>query len=161
MALRTSTAYKNGALNATGFKTQFTDGLLLLYTGTQPTSADAAVTGTLIAVITPSTYPWTADATGTSAVTTSQGLQWGTPAAGAIANSGSQTWQGLSIATGTIGWFRFRGKAADPLTADTGPTYSRFDGSVGTTTGDLLLSVVNITAVGQTIGIQSATYALS
>jgi hypothetical protein len=170
MALRTSTYYKNKALDTSSFKTLFTDGLLLLFTGTQPTSADAAATGTLVAVVLPSAstqYPWNGvtagtDTTGVAAVTTGQGCQWAASASsGVLTSLGTQVWQGVSIATGTIGWFRFRGKATDPLTADSGPTYARFDGSVGTTTGDLLLSVVNITATGQTIGIQSASYTLS
>ena len=54
----------------------------------------------------------------------------------------SNTWQGTGIATGTAGWFRFI--AGDSTESDTGVAEVRFDGSVGTSNADMIISATSI-----------------
>jgi len=52
MAIRLSSGLRNALLEGVDFKHAFAGGAILIYTGTQPTSADDAVAGTLLATIT-------------------------------------------------------------------------------------------------------------
>lgn len=52
--IRLSTGARNGMANNRGFASMFNRGSVGIYTGSQPASADAAVTGTLLGVITSS-----------------------------------------------------------------------------------------------------------
>jgi hypothetical protein len=83
----------------------FKRGVLQIYSGTQPASADFACTGTLLLTITNASGAFTAGAV-------ANGLEFGVAASGAISKS-SQAWSGVGLATGTAGWFRLRGNAAD------------------------------------------------
>lgn len=108
---------------ADGLVDQFDGGTLIIYTGTQPASANDAPTGTVLATI---TLPTPA---------------FGAAAAGVVAKSG--TWQDVSAdATGTAGWFRVSSAA--------GPGTYRWDGSVTATGGggDMELDTTSITAGG-------------
>lgn len=51
MALRYSTGYRNGLLQGGSFRELFENGVLRLFTGSQPPSADNGATGTLLCVI--------------------------------------------------------------------------------------------------------------
>ena len=156
MAFRSSTAYKNKLLGTSSFNTIFLNGTIFLYSGTQPTTADAAIPtglGSHLAQVTLSGVAWTA---GSSA----GGLQWSTPVGGVVSIPAGANWQYTGLSTGTIGWGRFVTNSADPGTLDTGFLYPRLDFAVGTTTGELLLSVVNV--VSGTPGvIATATFTLA
>jgi hypothetical protein len=52
MSLRYSTGYRNGLLQGGSFRELFEEGVLRIYTGSQPASADTGATGTLLATIT-------------------------------------------------------------------------------------------------------------
>lgn len=52
MTVRFSTGLRNGLASGLGFAALFNRGSLNVYSGTQPTSADAAVTGTLLGTVT-------------------------------------------------------------------------------------------------------------
>jgi hypothetical protein len=104
-------------------------GTIKIYTGAQPANADAAVAGTLLVTL---TFSATAFAASTGA---------GVATANAIgaANAG---------ASGTAAWFRaFK---SDGTTAV-------FDGSVGTSAADLILSSVALTSGGN-VAVSSLTY---
>lgn len=129
MALRLSTGFRNqkqdAAFNA-GAGDSFDSGVLEYRTGTQPTAADDAPTGTLLVSM---TLP--ADAFGASS-------------AGAVAKAG--TWNDSSAdATGTAGWFRLR-ESTDG--GGSSSTDRRIDGSITATGGggDLTLDSTSITA---------------
>ncbi len=109
----------------------FKDGVIELYSGTQPATADAAVTGTLLATVTESGAAFTPGSP-------TAGLEFDAPSSGAIAKATGETWQYTGVAAGTIGWFRFKGNAADGGGVDT--TAVRIDGSVGQVSGDMVLS---------------------
>lgn len=137
MSIQLSTGLRNGMLNATGFKEAFTDGVIYVYTGPQPTNADAAVQGTLLGKITVNGGSFSFDSA-------TNGLEFDAPSGGVISKAAAENWQMTAIATGTAGWFRLMGNASDSLGSST--TLPRFDGSVATSGGDLNLSTVAIVA---------------
>lgn len=142
MALKVSTGLRNSMLtggSGEGFKASMDGGFLYLFSGTQPSSADDAAAGTLLAVFY-SNYP-----------TNTAGLSFGTAASGAIAKSGAQTWSGAGLTSGTVGWFRFQELDTDEATTRANAllasaTDKRIDGSVAVSGGDLAISATNITS---------------
>lgn len=133
---------KGGSLKDT-----FKDGALLIYSGSQPASADTAVSGTLLLRITESAGAFVAGAF-------DNGLQFGAAASAAIAKATAQAWQGLGLVAGTAGWFRLVGNATDAGALST--TLPRIDGNVGTSGADLQMSTTTIT-VGATYTIDTFT----
>jgi hypothetical protein len=113
----------------------FKDGILYLYSGTQPTTADAAVAGVLLARITVSSGVWVAGAFG-------NGLEFENDPTGGIIGKNSETWSGLGLAAGTAGWFRLCANAAD--TGLTSLLLPRIDGSVGSLGADLVMAATGI-----------------
>jgi len=80
------------------------------------------------------------------------GLQWGNANAGVLVKNPAQAWTGVAVASGTAGWFRFRGAAADGGGVDATGSVIRMDGSVSTSGAQLNLSSTAITAAAtQTI----------
>lgn len=126
------------------------DGVLRIYSGSQPADADTAASGTLLLEISESAGAFTAGAF-------DNGLEFGDAASGAISKASSETWQDTGIAAGTAGWFRFVGNATDNGAAST--TLPRIDGSVGTSGADLNMSSTTIT-VGATYTIDTFTLTL-
>jgi len=129
-----STGLRNGMLNASGLASLFANGVMYIYSGPQPLNADSAVQGTLLGIV-------TKNAGAFSFGTSTNGLNFGTPASGTVAKD-SNTWQFVGIANGVAGWFRLMGNATDSLGSST--TLPRMDGAIGTTGADLNLSSVNI-----------------
>lgn len=138
MTIRLSTGLRNGMLNATGFKEAFADGVIYIYSGPQPTTADSAVQGTLLGKV-------TQDAGAFVFGSSANGLEFDAPASGVISKAAAETWQMVGIAAGTAGWGRLMGNATDALGSST--TLPRFDFSIATSGADLNLSTVAI-AVG-------------
>lgn len=135
MSLQLSTGLRNGMLNSTGFTEAFNDGTIYIYSGPQPTNADAAVQGTLLLQITVNNGAW-------SAGSPTNGLGFDAPSAGVISKAAAEVWRGLGVATGTAGWFRLCGNAADAGGSST--TLPRLDGSVAVSGGDMNLSSISI-----------------
>lgn len=73
MALRLSIAARNFIEQHGSFKKAFQGGKLLIYSGSQPTSADAAPTGTLLCTITKASGAHTAEVLATGTVTLATG----------------------------------------------------------------------------------------
>lgn len=136
--LRFSTGLRNGILNATGIKEAMADGVLRIYSGAQPVSADNAVSGTLLLEV-------TVDGGAFSHGSATNGLEFDAPAAGVLSKAAAETWRGNGLADGVAGWFRFCANPVDSGGSST--TLARIDGSVGRSAADLNLSNVNI-AVG-------------
>ena len=136
MALTFSTGLRNAILDS-GLGTQFDSGVLEIRSGTRPTGANDAPTGTVLASI---SLP--ADA-------------FAAAASGSIAKSG--TWQDTSAdASGTATWFRFR------TTGDGGgvsTTDKRFDGDIATSGSDLNIDNTSINS-GQTVTVTSYSVAM-
>ena len=113
---------------ASSFQAQFKDSFIEIYTGTQPSSADDAPTGTLLVTI----Y-----SDGSSA-----GLEFGDSSSGTIGIKSGETWTGTAVNTGTAGWFRLK-QAGDSGASST--TDSRMDGAVATSGAELNMSSTSIT----------------
>jgi len=113
------------------------DGKLMIYSGAQPSSPDAAASGTLLLEITEGSGAWVAGAFG-------NGLEFeDDPTDGDIEKS-SATWSGVAVASGVAGWFRFVGNATDAGSAST--TLPRIDGSIGISGADMNIGSTTITA---------------
>lgn len=129
MTYRFSTGLKSGLLVDNPLKALLEgdngDGFWIdVYTGSRPTAADNAATGTLLL-----TY---------SVGGTGAGLHLAdTASSGKLKKATSEAWAGAGLANGTAGWFRIR------TNDDTGKTNSttaiRADGEIASTGGDLTL----------------------
>lgn len=115
----------------------FKDGVLKIYSGTQPASADAAATGTLLCTLTSSSGAFTPGSP-------TNGLRLGTSTSGVLGKLSGQVWSGVNSATGVAGWFRLYANAVDSGALST--TLPRIDGSVGTSGATLNLTSVNLTS---------------
>lgn len=142
MAIRLSTELANRMLNADGVKSILDNGFLAIYSGSQPASADAAATGTLLAVI----Y--------SDGLTATAGIEFDAPVDNVLAKAVAEVWSGAAIATGTAGYFRFFELVTDAATSLTqgakddtvSKDNSRIDGSIGTSGADLNISSTSITS---------------
>ena len=119
------------------FKDIFTYGVLCIYTGSQPASADVAPTGTLLLVISIASGDFVAG-------TLTNGLLWDAPVAGVLGKAAG-VWSDAGLATGTAGWFRFYANDYD-----TGSNALCFDGAVGTSGAELNLSSTAIVLAATT-----------
>jgi len=61
MAIRQSTGLRNFLNNYGSYKNAFTGGKLLLYSGSQPATADTAASGTLLCTVSLGSGTWTAE----------------------------------------------------------------------------------------------------
>ena len=100
-----------------------------VYTGSQPASADAAASGTLL-------YTLTESGDG------STGLTFDDAASGIVTKADSETWQGVAGNAGTAGWFRFYEDGDDPSAAST--TEARLDGACATSGAQMNMSNTSI-----------------
>lgn len=133
MTVRLSTALRTAMAGSTGFAATFANGVIEIYTGTQPATADAAVTGTLLGTVTLNSGAFTPGVS-------TNGLTFASAASGAVSKSG--VWSFNGIAAGTAGWFRLKGNAVDAGGVST--SLPRLDGSVATSGADLNLSNIAI-----------------
>lgn len=112
------------------------DGVIKVYSGAQPTSADDAIAGTLLLTFTVSSGAFVEGAFGS-------GLEFeNDPTDGVIEKASGEVWSGVAVATGTAGWFRYVGNAADAGALST--TLPRIDGSVGTSGADMNFGTTSI-----------------
>lgn len=119
------------------FKDMFTYGVLAIYTGAQPATADISPTGTLLLLISEASGAFTAG-------TASPGLQWDAPVDGVLGKDGT-AWSDAGLSTGTAGWFRFYTN-----TYDNDGSGCNFDGAVGTSGAELNLSSTAIVLAATT-----------
>jgi hypothetical protein len=128
MTIRVSTGARNAMLgNGTnlGLRAALAAGFLYLYSGTQPATADAGATGTLLGKV-------TVNDDGTT------GLTFDAAAGGVLSKAAAEAWKFHGLADGTIGWFRFSDSADTPTASSA--TAKRVDGLVGTAGADANMS---------------------
>lgn len=140
------------ALTGGSLRDIFKDGVLNIYSGSQPSSADAAVTGTLLCTITVSSGAFVAGAV-------ANGLEFDAASEGAISKLSTQTWSGVNLATGTAGYFRLFANGTDTGVADTTHIYPRIDGAIATAGSELNLSSTSL-VTGATLTIDTFTLTL-
>lgn len=135
MTLKLSTGLRTKMAGPSGFGETFEGGVLHIYSGPQPVSPDAPVSGTLLGIVTKDGAPF---AFGSPI----NGLSFGAAVAGVVAKQPADIWKMFGLALGTAGWFRLMGNAADNLGASA--TLPRLDGSVGVSGADLNMSNIAI-----------------
>jgi hypothetical protein len=134
MALRISTGMRSALLSGTsgaGLKGILDGGVLDIFTGAQPVSADYVETGTKLVRI-----------SSTSGVGANDGLRFGTASAG-VQPLTTPAWTGVVSAAGVAGWFRFYGTGG---TSGSSATEKRMDGACGISGADLTLTHTNLAA---------------
>lgn len=111
-------------------------GFLIIYSGSQPASANDAASGTRLATI--------AVDDGATGLTFDPIVTPGT-----LPKAAAETWSGTAAATGTAGWFRFNelvvNKAGTETASATGGASNvAMDGSIAVTGGDINMSNVSV-----------------
>lgn len=142
MAYKTSTGLRNGMLAGSSLKEQLDGGLIHIYAGDVPATADDSVgTATLLCTI--------------SLNSTSTGLTFAASAEnGVLSKNASEVWSGVNSATGTATFFRHVAAGDTGLSSATAP---RVQGAVALAGAELNLSATGLTAgATQTIDYYSA-----
>ena len=131
MAIQFSSGLRDHLLISGSFKSALDGGVIRIYAGTMPATADADSSSlTVLCTI-------SLDATGT-------GLTWGsTVTAGILSKNTAEIWRGLIGTTGTATFFRFMA-ISDTGAAST--TAKRVQGTIGLVGADLNFSNVNLVA---------------
>jgi hypothetical protein len=131
------------AIRGGAFRDIFKQGVLEIYSGSQPANADAAETGTKLIRITAASGAFVAGAP-------SNGLQFAAPSSGVIAKD-SAVWSGVGLADGTAGWWRLYDNA---YVTGSSSSAIRVDGNCATSGGDLNMASLTVTT-GATTTIDS------
>lgn len=150
MSSKWSTKLQNTALDA--IKTAFTDGVIYIYSGSQPVNADAAVQGTLLGLV-------TLNAGAFSHGTATNGLEFDAAVDGVLSKKSTETWQFEGLANGVAGWFRFCGNPADAGAIDSSYALHRMDGRIATVGAEMNMSNTTIT-LGATSTIDTFSIAI-
>lgn len=131
MSIQFSSGLRDHLLISGSFKSALDGGVIRIYAGTMPATADADSSSlTVLCTI-------SLDATGT-------GLTWGsTVTAGILSKNTAEIWRGLIGTTGTATFFRFLA-IADTGTLST--SQKRVQGTIGLVGADLNFSNVNLVA---------------
>ena len=119
-----------------GLKGLLDNGVIYVYSGAQPPSADASPPGTLLGKITKDGAAYTEG-------TVTNGLTMAAPV-GRVLSKSTDVWKFVGSAVGTMGWFRFQALAIDDDSIS--DTLVRIDGSIGITSGDMRVTSVASTA---------------
>ena len=153
MALQVSTGFKAAILGPAAFEDLFDGGVIHVYSGPQPATADDAPTGTLLGTISMSGAAWTP----------------GAPAGGLrflrngpfVSNVPGDSWLLVPKASGSVGWWRLVSNGED----GSGVSYElpRIDGAIGAQGAngafEMVLKNVALTA-GTAVRIQSFFYSI-
>lgn len=96
---------------------------------------------------------------GVAGVNAVNGLTFGDSAAAVLTKNPAETWSGTAVASGTAGWFRFKGSVADAGSTDSSEVYLRMDGAIASSGAELNMSntaIVNLAV--QTLTSAQFTY---
>ncbi len=135
MALSLSTGLRNGILDANPLNTLLDAGEIRIFSGAGPSTADDTQTGTLLVTI--------------NTVTGSGfDLKFQNTAASGVLSKQTNTWDGVAVATGTAGYFRYCASTSDA--GGTSTTEVRIQGAVATSGAELNMSSTSITSAATT-----------
>lgn len=123
------------AIKGGSFRNIFKRGILVLYSGTMPATADLAETGTKLLEVTVSSGAFTPGAP-------TNGLQFGAPSSGTSAKD-SATWSGVGLATGEAGYYVLYDNS---YTTGASSTAVRLMGTCSEVSGDLVMDDCTVTA---------------
>lgn len=121
MALNLSTGFRNSLLIGEGWKEQFDGGVIQIYSGAQPDTADLSATGTLLGTISIMGASFVPGLPANGLVYEISGVY--------VQKPDTDLWYLRTVGAGTVGWFRVVGNATD--TGDS-LTLARVDGAIGT-----------------------------
>lgn len=121
MAIKLSTGARTSLLGTSDFQGTFNLCFIDVYSGSQPSSADSAPSGTKLM-----TYSVNHDGV--------TGGTWAAASSGSINKTTSEAWQAVGAVAGSAGWFRMR-LAADAGTTNT--TDVRMDGTIASSGSDM------------------------
>lgn len=110
------------------------NGIIEVYAGSQPTTADLAESGTKLLRVTIGSGAFTPGSP-------TNGLNLGDAASGVTSKESGETWSGVGLAVGTAGWFRYYDNS---YTTGASTTAKRFDGVCGQGTGQLRMSSLTV-----------------
>jgi hypothetical protein len=145
MSIRLSTGAFEAILSTGSFQSVFAEGVICVYSGTQPANADLVETGDLLCTINVDGGVFTPGG--------GVGLEFDAASGKTISKAAAQTWTGSFAQEGTAGWFRFYDN--DKVTGAS-TSAIRFDGSVGTSRSDIIVATTAAT-VGGAITLDSFT----
>lgn len=119
------------------FSDLFQNGVIDVYSGSQPTNADTTETGygTKLVTITLSSGAF-------SAGSPTNGINFGEVSSGVLAKEAAEVWSGVGLANGTAGWFRFYDNSK---TTGASTSAIRFDGAVATSGSQFNMTNTNVT----------------
>ena len=120
------------------------NGIIHIYSGSQPADADSDETGTKLLEVTVGSGAFTPGSPG-------NGLEIDAPISGKIGIKADETWSGVGLAEGTAGWFRFYDNKEQTGTLGSAV---RLDGSCGVSGAQLNMSSTSVT-VGATTTVDS------
>jgi len=129
------------------FKELFRNGVLEVYSGIQPSSADNAENGTKLVRITQNSLTFTPGSA-------TNGLTFTDADDGVLSKPAGEVWSGLGLADDSATWFRFY---ANDYGSGASASAVRFDGLCGVGSGELRLSSTSV-LTGGTITLDSVTF---
>lgn len=144
MAEKFSTGLRNALLQSDSMKTIMQNGVIAIYSGTQPTDADAAEgAGSLLMLLTVNGGAFTPGVA-------TNGLNLGVATNGVLAKDALEVWSGLGLAAAGVGttatWFRYYD---NNMVTGASTTARRIDGAIGTSTSyDMRMSNTTIVENG-------------
>lgn len=118
----------------------FRNGVLDIYSGTQPATADDTESGTKLIRITLSSGDFVAGAC-------DNGINLGDAADGIIGKLSGEVWSGVGLVSGSAGWFRYY---TNDVTTGASEETARLDGAIATTGAQMNMSNTTITYDGTT-----------
>lgn len=74
------------------------------------------------------------------------GLSFNNAVSGSIDKNDAETWSGVNVASGTGGWFRYKGSISDAGAADSAAAYIRVDGAIATSGAEYNVSSTTLSA---------------
>ncbi len=135
MALSLSTGLRDGILDTSPLNTLLADGDIRIWSGSAPATADDTAAGTLLVTIGTSTG-------------TGYDLRFLNTASSGVLSKSIETWDGVAVATGTAGYFRYCASTSDANGTST--TEVRIQGAVATSGAELNMSSTSITSAATT-----------
>lgn len=129
MSIKVSTGLRNAMLDTGSLKATMALGFIRIYSGAVPADADAAVTGTILCIV-------SNNSTGT-------GVNMAVAAAaGVLEKLGSEVWSGVNSATATATYYRHVAVGDDGTSS---VSQARIQGTIGTAGADMNLSSTALT----------------
>lgn len=130
--MKRSTGLRNTMLASGSFKSAMNGSIVKIYSGTAPATADAAIPGDAVLLLTYSLNG--ADG----------GLSFDTAATdGTLQKNPAEVWQGQIVASGTPAFFRMQAPADD---GSASTTLNRLQGTVGLQDADMVVSSMTWTS---------------